>query len=142
MTSHLRPAIVLFSALTLVCGVIYPLAVTFSIGGIALGSAACASTITPLQLAGVTDIKDAKVINRLLALQLLDDDSDPANGIKLSADVKTALAAKTADFSATAATFNTAMSANLAAARHRTRATPRGPAARTRAGCDTTGRCR
>ncbi|MFS2006063.1 esterase-like activity of phytase family protein [Duganella sp. CT11-25] len=90
--------------------------VTFSVGGIALGSAACAATITPLQLAGVTDVKDAKVVNRLLALQLLDDDSDPANGIKLTADVKTALAAKSADFNAAAATFNTAMSGNLAAA--------------------------
>jgi hypothetical protein len=90
--------------------------VSFSVGGIALGSAACAATITPLQLAGVTDIKDAKVVNRLLALQLLDDDSDPSNGIKLNADVKTALAAKSVDFSATAAAFNTAMSANLTAA--------------------------
>jgi uncharacterized protein YfiM (DUF2279 family) len=90
--------------------------VTFSVGGIALGSAACAATITPLQLAGVTDVKDAKVVNRLLTLQLLDDDSDPANGIKLTADVKTALAAKSADFNATPDAFNTALSANLAAA--------------------------
>jgi hypothetical protein len=90
--------------------------VAFSVGGIALGSATCAATITPLQLAGVTDVKDTKVVNRLLALQLLDDDSDPSNGIKLTADVKTALAAKSADFNADAATFNTAMSANLTAA--------------------------
>jgi hypothetical protein len=90
--------------------------VAFSVGGIALGSAACAATITPLQLAGVTDVKDPKVVNRLLALQLLDEDSDPANGIKLTADVKTALAAKSADFNAAADVFNTAMSANLAAA--------------------------
>jgi len=90
--------------------------VSFSLGGIALGSAACAATITPLQLAGVNDVKDAKVVNRLLTLQLLDEDSDPANGIKLTADVKTALAAKSADFNAAAAAFNTAMSANLAAA--------------------------
>jgi hypothetical protein len=90
--------------------------VSFSIGGIALGSAACAATITPLQLAGVTDIKDAKVVNRLLALQLLDDDSDPSNGIKLTAEVKTALAAKSADFTAAAAAFNTALGANLTAA--------------------------
>ncbi|MEV4781664.1 esterase-like activity of phytase family protein [Burkholderia sp. LMU1-1-1.1] len=90
--------------------------VSFSIGGIALGSAPCAATITPLQLAGVTDIKDVKVINRLLALQLLDEDSDPSNGIKLVADVKTALASRSADFSASAATFNTAMTDNLKAA--------------------------
>ncbi|USX21679.1 esterase-like activity of phytase family protein [Oxalobacteraceae bacterium OTU3REALA1] len=90
--------------------------VSFSIGGIALGSASCAATITPLQLAGVTDIKDVKVINRLLALQLLDEDSDPSNGIKLAADVKTALASKSADFGASATTFNTAMTDNLKAA--------------------------
>jgi hypothetical protein len=90
--------------------------VTFSIGGIALGSAPCAATITPLQLAGVTDIKDVKVINRLLALQLLDEDSDPSNGIKIAADVKTALASKAADFSASATTFNTSMTDNLKAA--------------------------
>lgn len=90
--------------------------VSFSIGGIALGSAPCAATITPLQLAGATDVGDVKVVNRLLALQLLDDDSDPQNGIRITSDVKTALAAKTADFTAAAAAFNTAMSANLAAA--------------------------
>lgn len=90
--------------------------VSFSVGGIALGSAACASIITPLQLAGVSDVKDAKVVNRLLALQLLDEDSDPSNGIKITADVKAALAGKTADFGAAAADFNKAMAANLVAA--------------------------
>lgn len=90
--------------------------VSFSVGGLALGSAPCASTITPLQLAGVADIKDNKVINRLLALQLLDEDSDPSNGIKLTAEVKTALAAKSADFALDATAFNTAMTAHLATA--------------------------
>jgi hypothetical protein len=90
--------------------------VAFSVGGIALGSAPCAATITPLQLADSTDVKDLKVVNRLLALQLLDDDSDPSNGIKLNADVKTALATKSADFSAAADAFNTALSANLTTA--------------------------
>ncbi|TFW27388.1 esterase-like activity of phytase family protein [Duganella callida] len=90
--------------------------VAFSVGGIALGSAPCAATITPLQLAGVSDVKDSKVVNRLLALQLLDEDSDPANGIKLTADVKTALASKSADFNAGADAFNSAMTATLSAA--------------------------
>ncbi|MYN05632.1 esterase-like activity of phytase family protein [Pseudoduganella sp. DS3] len=90
--------------------------VAFSVGGIALGSAACAATITPLQLAGVADVKDAKVVNRLLALQLLDEDNDPSNGIKIAADVKAALAGKSADFNAAAADFNKSMAANLAAA--------------------------
>lgn len=90
--------------------------VSFNVGSIALGSTLCAATITPLQLAGATDLRDPKVVNRLLALQLLDDDSDPSNGIKLNADVKTALAGKSIDFSASATAFNAAMSATLAAA--------------------------
>jgi hypothetical protein len=88
--------------------------VNFSIGGILLGSASCASTITPLQLAGTTDIRDNKVINRLLALQLLDDDNDPSNGIRIAADTRTALAGRTLDFNATAENFNIAMTAMLA----------------------------
>ncbi len=90
--------------------------VSFSVGGMALGSAACASIITPLQLAGTSDVKDPKVVNRLMALQLLDEDNDPSNGIKITADVKAALAGKAADFGASAADFNKAMAANLAAA--------------------------
>jgi len=90
--------------------------VSFSIGGIALGSASCAATITPLQLAGVTDVKDAKVVNRLMALQLLDDDNDPSNGIKITADVKTAMASKSADFGAAGTDFNKAFATTLAAA--------------------------
>jgi hypothetical protein len=90
--------------------------VAFSVGGIALGSAACASVITPLQLAGVSDVKDSKVVNRLLALQLLDEDNDPSNGIRITAEVKAALAGKTADFNAAAADFNSAMAANLVVA--------------------------
>lgn len=89
--------------------------VVFSVGGLALGSAACGALITPLTLAATTDLKDAKVVNRLLALQLLDDDSDPSNGIKITAEVKTALAGKSLDFGAAAAAFNTALSANLSA---------------------------
>src|SRR5450830_1878486 len=52
--------------------------VSFSIGGIALGSSLCATTVTPLELAATTDIKSSKVNNRLLALQLLDEDRDPS----------------------------------------------------------------
>jgi hypothetical protein len=90
--------------------------VSFSLGGISLGSAACGATVTPLQLAGATDAKDAKVVNRLLTLQLLDEDSDPSNGIKIAGEVKTALAGKTLDFGAGADAFNTALAAVLQAA--------------------------
>lgn len=89
--------------------------VSFSVGGIALGAAACATTITPLTLAGGADLKADAVVNRLLALQLLDEDGDPANGIKLVAAAKTALAGKTLDFSAAAADFNTALNTTLTA---------------------------
>lgn len=44
MTSHLRPAVVLFGALTLVCGVLYPLAVT-GIGAAAFPSQVAGSII-------------------------------------------------------------------------------------------------
>ncbi|WP_295992687.1 potassium-transporting ATPase subunit KdpC [Rugamonas sp.] len=44
MTSHIRPALVLFGALTLICGVIYPLAVT-GIGSVAFASQAAGSIV-------------------------------------------------------------------------------------------------
>jgi hypothetical protein len=87
--------------------------VTFSVGGVVLGSAPCGAVITPLTLAGGTDIKADKVVNRLLTLQSLDEDGDPSNGIKLTAEVKTALASSTMDFSLTASDFNTALTTAL-----------------------------
>ncbi len=88
--------------------------VAFSLNGVALGSAACAATITPLNLAGSADVKADKVGNRLLALQLLDEDSDPSNGIKITAAAKAALAGRSLDFGAAAADFNADLKATLA----------------------------
>lgn len=88
--------------------------VAFSAGGINLGSGTCNPIMTPLTLANSDKIRDDKVVNRLLALQLLDTDNDPANGIQISSAVKTALAAQTLDFGLPPATFNTAMSGVLA----------------------------
>ncbi|HET7795110.1 MAG TPA: esterase-like activity of phytase family protein [Rhizobacter sp.] len=88
--------------------------VAFHIGGVALGSAACAPTITPLTLAGGNNVKADAVVNRLVALQSLDDDGDPSNGIRLTSAAKAALAASAVDFSASAAAFNTAFNALLA----------------------------
>lgn len=90
--------------------------VSFALGGISLGTAACSATITPLQLAGGTDIKDIKVINRLLALQLLDEDGDPSNGIAITPGIRTALAGKNLDFTGAPATFDKALSILLASA--------------------------
>lgn len=88
--------------------------IVFSIGGITLGSAQCNAVITPLNLAASDNVKDDKVVNRLLALQLLDTDNDPSNGIQISNEVKTTLAGQTLDFSVNAASFNAAMTAVLA----------------------------
>ena len=88
--------------------------VAFSIGGMALGSASCGTLLTPLSLSGVSNVTDPKVVNRLLALQLLDEDNDPSNGIKLGADAKAALAGKNLDFNAAAPAFNSALAGSLA----------------------------
>ncbi len=88
--------------------------ISFSIAGISLGTTPCSAMITPLNLASTDNIKDDKVVNRLLALQLLDTDNDPSNGIQIAEAVKTALAGQTLDFNANAANFNIAMTGLLA----------------------------
>ncbi|MBR7780257.1 esterase-like activity of phytase family protein [Undibacterium rugosum] len=87
--------------------------VTFFVGGVTLGSAPCAASITPLTLASSTNVMDDNVVNRLLFLQLLDEDNDTATGIKIPAAVKTALASQTLDFNAGATAFNAALTATL-----------------------------
>lgn len=57
--------------------------VTFSIGKIDLPSAVAAATITPLTLAGTSDVNNQKVSNILVLLQSLDQDGDPGNGITI-----------------------------------------------------------
>ena len=89
--------------------------VTFSVGALALGSAACRDAITPLTLAGGSDVKADAVVNRLLALQSFDEDRDPANGIRLTPALKAALTAGALDFNASADAFHTALNAVLAA---------------------------
>ncbi|MDQ0591397.1 esterase-like activity of phytase family protein [Variovorax paradoxus] len=88
--------------------------VVFSAGALALGSAACGTAITPLNLAGGIDVKADAVVNRLLALQCFDDDRDPSNGIRLTPALKAALTAGALDFSAAAESFDTALNAVLA----------------------------
>ncbi len=97
--------------------------VTFSAGAVVFGVAACAPLVTPLTLSATTNVKDVRVVNRLLALQLLDDDSDPANGIKIMPEVKTALVGRALDFNLSADAFNAAMIAvlNVLPTKYRTR---------------------
>ncbi|MBZ9613377.1 hypothetical protein [Rheinheimera maricola] len=61
--------------------------ITFSIGEVALGSAAAAPLITPLSLFDTKDHTDVRVINMARLLQTLDQDSQPDNGITISNDV-------------------------------------------------------
>lgn len=89
--------------------------VQFSIGALMIGSATCGSTVTPLTLATGTDVKADAVVNRLLALQSLDEDRDPSNGIRLTAEIRAALKAGALDFSAPATSFDTALNGLLAA---------------------------
>ena len=78
--------------------------VTFSLGGITLGSAIGGSQITPLDLIGATSVDDAKergltdhLTNLLLFLQSLDRDHNPDNGIDLT-DLDEALVNEELDF--------------------------------------------
>lgn len=87
--------------------------IAFTLGGLNLGSANCSAILSPLNLANSTNHKDDSVVNRLLALQLLDADNDPANGIQIDAAVKTALSSQSLDFAASATSFNGAMSTLL-----------------------------
>ena len=78
--------------------------VTFSLGGIILGSSDGSGQVTPLDLVGATSIEDAKtrglynrLANLLVFLQSLDRDHNPDNGIDLT-DLHTALADEELDF--------------------------------------------
>jgi hypothetical protein len=89
--------------------------VTFSIGTIALGSAACGATVTPADVAGTRNLAADAVVNRLLFLQSLDDDDQPDNGITLTGALASAFGAATLDFTQPAASFDTAFAALLPA---------------------------
>lgn len=89
-------------------------AINFTLGGLKLGTANCANLLTPLELAKASSPKDETVINRLLTLQTLDEDNDVNNGIKIAANLKTALANQNLDFNAAPAEFNAALNKLLA----------------------------
>lgn len=75
--------------------------VTFSIGGIDLGSAQAGPVVTPLTLVdGATDPTDPVVTNIVRLLMTLDDDGDASNGIVISAATATAAIGQTVDFTA------------------------------------------
>ena len=86
-------------------------AVTFSLGGITLGSAQGISRVTPLGLLGLAEIDDARaqglenqLINILVFLQSLDRDRNPENGIDLTG-LNEALSNESLNFNVTPETF-------------------------------------
>jgi hypothetical protein len=81
--------------------------VTFSVGGIELGSAAGAATLTPLSLVtDAVDETDRAVINILRFLQTLDDDADVTNGILITTTVRERAADYTMNFDQSPADFS------------------------------------
>ncbi len=75
--------------------------VTFSVGGIILGSSTAGPVVTPLTLVnGATDATDPVVTNIVRLLLTLDDDGNPDNGITISAATAAAATGQTVDFNA------------------------------------------
>lgn len=87
--------------------------ITFTLGGITLGTASCNAQITVSDLAGTTSLADGALQNRLVFLQSLDDDDDPTNGIRITAAVAASLTGKSLDFTKGTADFQTAAQALL-----------------------------
>jgi len=81
--------------------------VTFSIGGITLGTVSGSAIITPVQLvSGATNQTNPTVTNIVQFLLSIDDDNNAANGIKITPAMATA-AATLSNIDFTSATFDT-----------------------------------
>jgi len=79
--------------------------VTFSIGGITLGTTVAAPVSTPIDLvSGAADASNPVVINIVRLLITLDDDGDPSNGITIAPATLTAAATSSVSF--TSPTFD------------------------------------
>ena len=65
--------------------------VAFSFGNIVIGALAGDRIVTPLDFVENSNSQNTEVVNVARFLQLLDSDSDPANGIEISASVRTAV---------------------------------------------------
>ncbi|MGQ0709817.1 MAG: hypothetical protein ACT4NV_08715 [Rhodoferax sp.] len=72
---------------------------TFRIGGVTVGSATAAATLTPVSLvSGASDETNSTVANIARFLQSVDTDNNPSNGITVAASVRTALASSSLNF--------------------------------------------
>ena len=80
--------------------------VTFSIGGINIGTVSGSAIITPVQLvSGATNQTNSVVTNIVQFLVTIDDDKDASNGIQITSAIQAAAAGLSVDF--TSATFDT-----------------------------------
>jgi hypothetical protein len=90
-----------------------PTMVTFSIGGIVLGTGEAKPFMSPIDLVpGATDVNDPQVTNIAQVLQTLDDDDDPTNGITITQAIRDAAAMMNFDFSSP--TFDTDVAMDIA----------------------------
>lgn len=87
--------------------------ITFSVGGVDLGTVSCQSLISVSDLAGTNSLEAVTLRNRLVFLQTLDDDDDPTNGIRITSAVAAALAKTSLNFALAETDFETAFQAVL-----------------------------
>jgi para-nitrobenzyl esterase len=91
---------------------------TFSIGGLSLGSAAGAGVLTPLSItSGAASAADQRVSNKLILLQTLDADGDLNNGIQITEAIRTVVSgnAGAINFDQSTTAFRTSLAPLLAA---------------------------
>lgn len=72
--------------------------VVFGLGDLEFPAVTAAQILTPLELAGVTDINDTGVVNMARLLQSLDQDCDPSNGITIGGEALLAATGMSLDF--------------------------------------------
>ena len=79
--------------------------VEFFIGGISLGSATAEFLMSPLNLAATTSVSNSTATNIARFLQVLDDDADPFNGIRITQQVRDLAVGETVNFAQTVTAF-------------------------------------
>jgi len=88
--------------------------VTFSVGGVELGTVPGAPVVTSVELTGSADPTAQATINQLVFLQSIDEDGNPLNGITISAASQVAAVGQSLDFTLDSAAFTTAVTSVVA----------------------------
>lgn len=91
--------------------------VTFSIGGVTLGSTQASSAMTPLDFVTGSDSSSRGVLNRIQFLLALDDDALWFNGIQITEAMRTAAANWSVEFDLDQAAFELEVADELAEAK-------------------------